>query len=364
MEDFGDTSSDLLEESIDPRKKDFDEQFNMGITYGGTAGHLISADEIKNRYYDLAWKYEILLEFDGPLFIGCDLNTNTIDLTKIKKSVNERNLEVYPLLTAPISSAVFGSDYKEELEFRSDSLYQLCREHSGDVLNPYLDLVKHTESLLWENKIENRLSQDKELPRRRDSQSHMKLMNHENYFETLRKHFGYTIPNEALVQSIKAHATSVGEIGGGNGYLAWYLKQHGLDIKTSDAGEVTRTWCDVEKRDAVEMAKEYAKENRALLLAWPPADYMETSAFPHGGLYAGPAVKAYLEAGGKTVIYIGEDRCDENGVGYGDFWIGYSTETGDDAFHDFKEQKMEVVEKVLIPHWNVDHSYLQILQPK
>lgn len=111
------------------------------------------------------------------------------------------------------------------------------------------------------------------------------------------------------------------EIGAGNGYWAWLLRQLGVDVTAVDDGSWRRAWKAVWSHVATGGPETAAAHpDRALLLIWPP----------HGAAMAAQSLAAYT---GDLVIYAGE---------------GDGGATGDDDFHDALETGWEPISRA--PH--------------
>lgn len=120
--------------------------------------------------------------------------------------------------------------------------------------------------------------------------------------------YSWAIPNAAALRALAAEAPLV-EIGAGNGYWAWLLRQLGVDILAFDANPpldeghtneysrnalaVGQAWTEV-LPGGPEQAALHA--DRTLFLCWPP---------PRDPM-AYEAIEAYRRAGGRRLAYVGE----------------------------------------------------------
>ncbi len=133
-------------------------------------------------------------------------------------------------------------------------------------------------------------------------------------YELIKK-YAFAVPTFQVL-SIIQELSPIIEIGAGNGYWAYMLKQMGTDVLAfdkyppddalypfvnhSDNMWFDEQWYDVQKGDALK-AGHYP--NRTLFLCWPqPQSTMATE-----------ALQAYKRAGGHTVVFIGDMiACAEN----------------------------------------------------
>jgi hypothetical protein len=170
-----------------------------------------------------------------------------------------------------------------------------------------------------------------------------------DYYRNL---YGFAIPTaQAISKVLEWSPHGIVEVGAGNGYWAYVLRQWGSDIIPLDIRPVEtrtnyywtpdntnslgfeqdfRSWVPVYNvKDFDYQAK--SSEQRALLLVWPPyADSM-----------ASDTLKAYR---GDTVIFVGE-------------WDGC---TGDAAFFDALNRDWNHVDGEEIPQWLGLHDHLTI----
>lgn len=128
--------------------------------------------------------------------------------------------------------------------------------------------------------------------------------------------YGFGIPTEPALDAItRCSPGGVVEIGAGTGYWAHLLHQRGVDIVAYDrdpppsprnrwfAG--TEPWHAVQRGDHDDAARH---PDRTLLLVWPTRNE----------IWAAAAVERYHDAGGASVVHVGE---------------GPGGHTGDDVFH-------------------------------
>lgn len=147
--------------------------------------------------------------------------------------------------------------------------------------------------------------------------------------------YAWAIPNQAALDALKKYGPIV-EMGAGNGYWAYCMRNEGVDVIAYDevigeryqtlGGDVTAWgssgsgWTEVLKGTPEDLAKH---ADRTLFICWPPIDHpMATFSLDH---YRG-----------NTLIYIGESR---GGC------------TGDDAFHWMLENEWEEIQEICIPAW-------------
>lgn len=165
--------------------------------------------------------------------------------------------------------------------------------------------------------------------------------------ETFRRRYSYAIPGRAALEAIAHNAPNgVVELGAGNGYWAYLLRNYGVDVEAYDAYPVTgssnpywknwptqdcRTWTAVIHGDESVLARSDA--SRSLLLVWPPL-----------GDDAG--TKMLMAYRGDTVCYVGD-------------WRGA---TGDVTLHNVLKVFWKLVETVRIPTWYGFNDQLMIFK--
>lgn len=119
--------------------------------------------------------------------------------------------------------------------------------------------------------------------------------------------YAFTIPYHDIIKEIAAHGPLV-EIGAGNGYWAWMLSQAGADVAAIDLFSPD----EVEAWDFTGMNQWY--DDSWYFIDQGPAEsaggWPERSLFLAWPLYADPmaiiALDAYENAGGHTVIFLGD----------------------------------------------------------
>lgn len=153
--------------------------------------------------------------------------------------------------------------------------------------------------------------------------------------------FSFAIPSEEAVKAIGAHAPIL-EVGAGLGYWAYEVDKAGFDIIATDPEpysdnfiEPGEEWFPVKRLGGVQAVNEFGA-GRTLLMVWPsyrldwPADTLE----------------AYLDAGGRALIYVGEG---EGGC------------TGNRRFHEIlNERTPEEPEVTSIPFWAGIHDQMYV----
>ena len=151
-----------------------------------------------------------------------------------------------------------------------------------------------------------------------------------NRRDALTAKYCWSVPTPELIE-VFASAGPVVSVGSGTGYLESLLVQAGADVIATDAflGERNtyshrEQWMEVTEMDCAEAAARWA--DRALLISWPPYNR------PMGS----SALESYLEAGGHTVLYLGE---------------GWGGCTGDERFHELLWENFEETRKIMLPQW-------------
>lgn len=159
------------------------------------------------------------------------------------------------------------------------------------------------------------------------------------HMHTMRKFFGFAIPNEEALQII-AEYSPILEVGAGNGYWAFELKERGGDIITTEPLKKAENkyeqvskgqlWVEPENLSANEAIQKYP--NRTLMMIWPCYD----------DPWAYFALKEYK---GQYFIFVGE---------------GQGGCTAEDMFFNELERNWEMIHDVWIPRHDGIHDYLSI----
>jgi hypothetical protein len=131
--------------------------------------------------------------------------------------------------------------------------------------------------------------------------------------------FAWAVPTEEAVRTILRYSTNVVEIGAGNGYWAWMMRQVGITVAAFDADSPRFTWHEVMPGD--ERAVLFFPAH-ALFLCWPPWN----SVMAHNALN-------YHR--GNYVLYVGE------------WWGGSATP----QFFEQLVSRFDAIEVVGIPQW-------------
>jgi len=130
----------------------------------------------------------------------------------------------------------------------------------------------------------------------------------------LRRCISHAVPTNATLK-VLAKLGPVVEMGAGSGYWAAMLRERGVDVLAYDVeppdeaslnnGFAYRPFTEVRQGDASLFATDDSLARRTLLLVWPgqadvgPRDEAESGWEAH-------CLRSYLEAGGQTVVYVGE----------------------------------------------------------
>lgn len=141
--------------------------------------------------------------------------------------------------------------------------------------------------------------------------------------------YSWAIPNSEAIEYIASNSPIV-EIGAGNGYWAWLLRDEGANVFAYDVNPPEETWTDVAQggeRRAIEHS------DCALLLCWPP----------YGRNMAYSCLDKHICAGGQDVFYVGE---------------GMGGCTGADDFHELLESRYELINRIDIPSYYGIHDNL------
>ncbi|MET9028154.1 hypothetical protein ABZW96_21400 [Nocardia sp. NPDC004168] len=164
----------------------------------------------------------------------------------------------------------------------------------------------------------------------------------------LQEAYAYAIPSPETLEWITAVCAGRGllEIGAGRGYWAEQLRRRGVDVLAFDSeppGQIENVsfrggagqldvWHEVGDLAGLAAAREAGEESRRVLfLCWPPG---------WGDPMSADALEAFEEAGGDTLIYVGEPR---------------GGKTGTDAFFDKLASGWEQVgeDTQFVSWWNL-----------
>jgi hypothetical protein len=130
----------------------------------------------------------------------------------------------------------------------------------------------------------------------------------------LRRCISHAIPSAACLKAIKALGPVV-EMGAGSGYWAAMLEERGVDVLAYDLeppdpatllnGFAFRPFCDVKQGDPSLFFTQPDLASRTLLLVWPGQDDVGPHDEPRASWEA-QCLSSYMQAGGQTVVYVGE----------------------------------------------------------
>ena len=156
------------------------------------------------------------------------------------------------------------------------------------------------------------------------------------------KTFAWAIPNNQAIETIARYSPIV-EIGAGGGYWAMLLRDKGVDVICYDKNppnvkldaSKSESWSQVLWSEVLKGGSTQAGKypDRALFLCWPP--YRQNM--------ADNALRHYLKAGGKTIIYVGETK-----------WGCCANE----KFFSRLKKNFTLEEYVSIPVWDSIHDQL------
>lgn len=133
--------------------------------------------------------------------------------------------------------------------------------------------------------------------------------------------YAYAVPNNAALDAIAAHSTTIVELGGGLGYWAMLLDERGVDIVVYDNWSWMKPdnlWHPVQEGD---VPQALAHPDRDLMMVWPPEGDMAARTLRHWQ--------------GDSFIYVGEMM---RGSGDSDFFLSLVKE-------------WSPVTHVELPHW-------------
>ncbi len=129
------------------------------------------------------------------------------------------------------------------------------------------------------------------------------------FFCRLRERYSYSVLSPETLRTLAASSPLI-EVGAGNGYIAWILRQMGAEVVATDAFPVEegknwffntrfgfptrsgRSWTSVERGDP-QSVKDYS--DHTLLLCWPPKNPM--------------AVQSLSAYSGDKVILVSHKKC-------------------------------------------------------
>ncbi|MFA6554873.1 MAG: hypothetical protein WCT03_00520 [Candidatus Obscuribacterales bacterium] len=193
----------------------------------------------------------------------------------------------------------------------------------------------------------------------------------ELYFSKMREKFCYSILSPAMLRFLRGYSPLV-EMGAGNGYNAWLLRQMGADVEAIEAfpveegknwffgtntfglpARMSTSWSPVTKGDAKDLEK-FA--DRTLLISWPPINSMASEALNY---YHGSHI----------VLIANRKNCANNAFykSLSTNWhLIYSTET--DAWGGFQIEWLELYSRLGAPipsihphsHEEVEHTHLHL----
>lgn len=186
--------------------------------------------------------------------------------------------------------------------------------------------------------------------------------------DKVARSFAWAVPSRAALTAIVDVAPAgVVEVGAGGGYWAYELQRAGADVIAYDPAPPGmdpmegyhpwhdgRAWTAVHRGDHTAAAQH---PTRALLLVWPSYDA------PWGA----EAVQGYADAGGQTVIYVGEGPSGCTGdsrlhwlLGLEDEPHDWRCERGACECPPWEEQLFRPEREVAIPQWQGIHDALYV----
>ena len=139
------------------------------------------------------------------------------------------------------------------------------------------------------------------------SQPGRSMMDMTRHRRSLCGKYAWSIPNDRTLQKIASLNRGVIDPMAGTGYWAMLMAANGIDVVAFDRDDVrignnryhqkAEPWHEVTESDLNDIDwSRYA--DRVLFLSWPP----------YAGNAGSDAVMHYLDAGGDTIVYIGEGR--------------------------------------------------------
>lgn len=162
--------------------------------------------------------------------------------------------------------------------------------------------------------------------------------------EYLVDKYSWAIPNRTAVELVRSVGMPILEVGAGKGYWSEVLRRAGIDVLATDIepsstlpmglGRKPGYWSNVKGADSVTAVRKYGK-GRVLMSVWPP--YMSPM--------IANALKASMQQGGDTLIYVGE----------GDYGA-----TGDDSFFELLHNHFVLQSNESIPRYEGIHDSIHI----
>ncbi len=161
-----------------------------------------------------------------------------------------------------------------------------------------------------------------------------------NAKKRLIERYGFPLVTDEAAEIIARWSPLI-EVGAGTGYLAWLLRQAGGVVdahdlvcdETSEYRQMVGAYHPVSAKPVVFATPEI----RTLLISWPCYDQP----------WAHQTLTAYLDAGGKRLVYIGE---------------GHGGCTADDAFHELIDAQMMENCVIEIPQWYGLHDRVMLYE--
>ncbi|MDZ4835829.1 MAG: dual specificity protein phosphatase family protein [Candidatus Melainabacteria bacterium] len=233
----------------------------------------------------------------------------------MEKAIDQRHVEIQTALTGSTTDALNNSLEMEAAVANKptvESRYGRTAFDTKRPANPYQDAINATDFSDFNEQSNKRMD--------------------------LASEFSWAIPNREALATIYDFAGKEGlvEIGAGKGYWANMLREMGVDVVAYDTNpldvrsnefHVGTAFSKVVEGDTSAASKH---PDRTLLLCWPPPD----------DRMAADALKAYSEAGGKKLVFVGERPLpNQDGV-----------VTGDRGFHQSLDKDWVLKETVELPH--------------
>lgn len=183
--------------------------------------------------------------------------------------------------------------------------------------------------------------------------------------EALTAQYAFAIPTDRALAAIQRHSShGVVEIGAGTGYWASLVHAAGAPIVAYDPAppmspdnkwfHSSTAWFEVQQADETVVAQHAA---RTLLLVWPTRDQT----------WPAVALDCFLDAGGRTVIYVGEGPGGRTGdarfhalLGGYDHCVACTYGAHDLACVCGTQPRWQRVDGVALPHWPGHHDGLAV----